>query len=66
MTTQPYRPTGVRFGAAYYLEYQPTDDPTRDLDLMQAAHFTVIRVRCTSAAARAPALELRRMAVQLA
>lgn len=44
MTPQPHRPSGVRFGAAYYLEYQPTDDPTRDLDLMQAAHFTVIRV----------------------
>ena len=44
MTPQAHRPSGVRFGAAYYLEYQPTDDPTRDLDLMQAAHFTVIRV----------------------
>ncbi len=44
MTPQQYRPSGVRFGAAYYLEYQPGDDPTRDLDLMQAAHFTVIRV----------------------
>ena len=44
MTPQQYRPAGVRFGAAYYLEYQPGDDPTRDLDLMQAAHFTVIRV----------------------
>lgn len=44
MTPQQYRPPGVRFGAAYYLEYQPGDDPTRDLDLMQAAHFTVIRV----------------------
>ncbi|MFZ1410358.1 MAG: beta-galactosidase [Micropruina sp.] len=36
--------SGLQFGAAYYLEYQPTDSPDRDLDLMKAAHFTVIRV----------------------
>ncbi|KQY47135.1 beta-galactosidase [Cellulomonas sp. Root137] len=41
---------GVRFGAAYYYEYAgPGDDPRpetleRDLDLMQAAGFSVIRV----------------------
>jgi len=41
---------GVRFGAAYYYEYAgPGDDPKpetleRDLDLMAAAGFTVIRV----------------------
>ena len=41
---------GVRFGAAYYYEYAgPGDDPKpetleRDLDLMQAAAFSVIRV----------------------
>ena len=41
---------GVRFGAAYYYEYAgPGDDPKpetleRDLDLMQAAGFSVIRV----------------------
>ncbi|GIG23270.1 beta-galactosidase [Cellulomonas chitinilytica] len=40
---------GVRFGAAYYYEYAgPGDDPKpetleRDLDLMSAAGFTVIR-----------------------
>ena len=36
--------TGLRFGAAYYPEYQPRLDLERDLDLMRAAHFTVIRV----------------------
>ncbi|WP_426592355.1 beta-galactosidase [Cellulomonas sp. McL0617] len=41
---------GVRFGAAYYYEYAgPGDDPKpetleRDLDLMAAAKFSVIRV----------------------
>src|SRR6478735_11060037 len=41
---------GVRFGAAYYYEYAgPGDDPKpetleRDLDLMAAARFSVIRV----------------------
>lgn len=44
MTRNRHLPGRVRFGAAYYLEYQPTDDPTRDLDLMRDAHFTVIRV----------------------
>ena len=32
------------FGAAYYAEYQPHLDLDRDLDLMRAAHFNVIRV----------------------
>ncbi|MGJ6980007.1 beta-galactosidase [Aestuariimicrobium soli] len=34
----------LRFGAAYYPEYQPRLDLDRDLDLMKAAGFTVIRV----------------------
>jgi beta-galactosidase len=34
----------VRFGAAYYHEYQPHDRLDTDLDLMAAAHFSVIRV----------------------
>ena len=43
--SNPYQPKGLRFGAAYYLEYQPSPDHLeRDLDLMKAAHFTVIRV----------------------
>lgn len=38
-------PRNVKFGAAYYLEYQPSPMLLeRDLDLMAAAHFTVIRV----------------------
>ncbi|ALV45158.1 beta-galactosidase [Arthrobacter alpinus] len=41
MTTYQDR---VLFGAAYYHEYQPTPRLERDLDLMQAAHFSVIRV----------------------
>lgn len=32
------------FGAAYYHEYQPYERLEADLDLMQAAHFSVIRV----------------------
>jgi len=32
------------FGAAYYLEYQPTPDLERDMDLMAEAGFSVIRV----------------------
>ena len=41
----PYQPAGIRFGAAYYLEYQPSPEHLeRDLDLMAQAHFTVIRV----------------------
>lgn len=42
--SNPIRPEGLRFGAAYYYEYQPTDSLERDLDLMAAAHFNVIRV----------------------
>lgn len=34
----------VLFGAAYYHEYQPSPRLDRDLDLMQEAGFTVIRV----------------------
>ncbi len=34
----------VLFGAAYYHEYQPTPRLDVDLDLMAAAHFSVIRV----------------------
>ena len=40
-----YEAEGIRFGAAYYLEYQPSAEHLeRDLDLMKEAHFTVIRV----------------------
>ncbi|NYJ29521.1 beta-galactosidase [Galbitalea soli] len=35
---------GIRFGAAYYPEYEPGKDIEGDLDLMAAAGFTVIRV----------------------
>ncbi|WP_350277706.1 beta-galactosidase [Kribbella sp. HUAS MG21] len=34
----------VLFGAAYYHEYQPQQRLEQDLDLMAAAHFSVIRV----------------------
>ncbi len=34
----------VLFGAAYYHEYQPSPRLETDLDLMAAAHFSVIRV----------------------
>ncbi|TIH40905.1 beta-galactosidase [Subtercola vilae] len=34
----------IRFGAAYYAEYQPSPRLETDMDLMQAAGFTVIRV----------------------
>ena len=34
----------IRFGAAYYYEYQPSRSLERDLDLMRDAGFTVIRV----------------------
>jgi beta-galactosidase len=34
----------VLFGAAYYHEYEPYDRLDVDLDLMQEAHFSVIRV----------------------
>src|SRR4051812_8168449 len=43
MTGSP-RFSGVLFGAAYYAEYQPTDRLEADLDLMQQAGFSVIRV----------------------
>src|SRR6188768_4250859 len=43
MTSSPQF-SGVLFGAAYYAEYQPTDRLDVDLDLMQRAGFTVIRV----------------------
>ncbi|MGN6325749.1 beta-galactosidase [Pseudolysinimonas sp.] len=43
MTAAP-RFSGVLYGAAYYAEYQPVDRTERDLDLMQEAGFTVIRV----------------------
>jgi beta-galactosidase len=36
--------SGIRFGAAYYHEYQPSPRLTEDFDLMKAAGFTVIRV----------------------
>ena len=36
--------SGILFGAAYYAEYQPAGTVDRDLDLMKAAGFTVIRV----------------------
>ena len=38
------RLSGIRYGAAYYAEYQLSDRIDEDLDLMQAAGFTVIRV----------------------
>ena len=34
----------IRFGAAYYYEYQPSRSLDRDLDLMRDAGFSVIRV----------------------
>lgn len=37
-------PGRVRFGAAYYYEYQPTERLKADLDLMAEARFSVIRV----------------------
>jgi len=37
-------PARVLFGAAYYVEYQPTERLKTDLDLMLDARFTVIRV----------------------
>src|SRR3954471_16630316 len=43
MTASP-RFSGVLFGAAYYAEYQPEGTLDRDLDLMQEAGFSVIRV----------------------
>lgn len=44
MTITAQHPHPLRFGAAYYPEYQPSLDLERDLDLMRAAHFNVIRV----------------------
>jgi len=45
MTVQPAVDRGrILFGAAYYPEYQPDRDPIIDLDLMQKAGITVIRV----------------------
>lgn len=40
----PPLPRPVLFGAAYYHEYQPSPRLAEDLDLMQQAGFTVIRV----------------------
>src|SRR5215218_6864794 len=37
-------PSGVLFGAAYYAEYHREERTELDLDLMQAAGFTVNRV----------------------
>lgn len=42
MASVPF--SGVLFGAAYYAEYQPAGSVDRDLDLMKAAGFSVIRV----------------------
>jgi beta-galactosidase len=36
--------TRILFGAAYYAEYQPSPRLDEDMDLMQQARFTVIRV----------------------
>ena len=44
MTITAQHPHPLRLGAAYYPEYQPSLDLERDLDLMRAAHFNVIRV----------------------
>ena len=38
------QPSGIRYGAAYYAEYQLSDRIDEDLDLMAAANFSVIRV----------------------
>jgi beta-galactosidase len=40
----PELPRRVLFGAAYYHEYQPYERLKNDLDLMEEARFTVIRV----------------------
>ncbi len=40
----PELPRRVLFGAAYYIEYQPTDTLESDFDLMREANFSVIRV----------------------
>ncbi len=44
MTNQAAHRQTLRFGAAYYPEYQARLDLDQDLDLMRAAHFNVIRV----------------------
>ncbi|MGN6127344.1 MAG: beta-galactosidase, partial [Humibacter sp.] len=41
---RPYEPSSILFGAAYYAEYHATDRVDDDLDLMQQAGFSVIRV----------------------
>ena len=41
---EPTPGPGVRFGAAYYLEYQRRPQLKADLDLMAAAGFSAIRV----------------------
>ncbi|WP_225753397.1 beta-galactosidase [Actinotalea sp. Marseille-Q4924] len=43
-SVMPSLPRPVLFGAAYYHEYQPSPRLEEDLDLMQQAGFTVIRV----------------------
>ncbi|MGZ0711967.1 beta-galactosidase (plasmid) [Coraliomargarita sp. W4R53] len=42
--TDTHGQSGVLFGAAYYAEYHREDRTSQDLDLMQAAGFSVIRV----------------------
>jgi beta-galactosidase len=42
--TVPIPTDRILFGAAYYHEYQPTERLAADMDLMQEANFTVIRV----------------------
>lgn len=42
--TSPSAICGIRFGAAYYAEYEQNADIERDFDLMVGAGFTVIRV----------------------
>ena len=42
--TSPVVVGGIRFGAAYYAEYDRNADIERDFDLMVTAGFTVIRV----------------------
>ncbi|HWS37281.1 MAG TPA: beta-galactosidase [Actinoplanes sp.] len=44
MSNRYQHPDRVRFGAAYYHEYQPTERLKTDLDLMAEARFSVIRV----------------------
>ncbi len=45
MSEAPFRESGpILFGAAYYAEYHVTDRTEADLDLMQQAGFSIIRV----------------------